>query len=483
MLKQQARLIATLVFLVDLTLVGVAFVGAHMLRSALSPFLHGSESGFYPLAKYLPLLPLVLLIWGMLLWSSGRYRSHRRVPLVNEAAAVVRVCLFGVAIFGLALWIFRLDEVLLGADRISRAWILIFVVLTCLLLLAEKLALRVVARRLREKGLNYRTVLLVGTGATAAALADSLREHRWWGYRLLGSLRLDDGDEARNPDPRVEPVLGDLSSLDELLERQLVDEIVFAASPAEVSRWENLVLALQDRGIVVRFALELFPHAKERIHLEELDGVPLVSLASAPGPFALAFKRSVDVALALVIMALAFPVVALVAVAIQVSGGGAVFFRQRRCGLNGRVFTLYKFRTMVENAEDQMAEVAHLNEMKGPVFKASRDPRVTRLGRTLRKFSLDELPQLWNVLRGEMSLVGPRPPIPEEVARYAGWQRRRLAMKPGLTCLWQVSGRNQLDFDRWMALDLQYIDNWSLWLDFKILAKTVPVVFSGRGAS
>jgi lipopolysaccharide/colanic/teichoic acid biosynthesis glycosyltransferase len=172
-----------------------------------------------------------------------------------------------------------------------------------------------------------------------------------------------------------------------------------------------------------------------------------------------------------------------VAGAIRLSSQGGVLFRQTRCGLYGRRFTLYKFRTMVEGAEDRLAELQHLNEMDGPVFKSRRDPRVTRLGRLLRKFSLDELPQLWNVLRGDMSLVGPRPPIPEEVARYERWQRRRLSMKPGLTCLWQVNGRNELDFRSWIDLDLQYIDSWSLGLDLRILLKTIPVVLSGRGAS
>ena len=212
--------------------------------------------------------------------------------------------------------------------------------------------------------------------------------------------------------------------------------------------------------------------------------MPLVTFSTSPtGALALAFKRLTDVALSTLLLALAAPVVVAVAAAIKLSSGGAVLFRQTRCGMNGRRFTLYKFRTMVEGAEELRLEVAHLNEMDGPVFKASNDPRVTGVGRFLRKFSLDELPQLWNVLKGDMSLVGPRPPIPEEVEHYQRWQRRRLAMRPGLTCLWQISGRNQLDFEQWMRLDLQYIDSWTPWLDFKILAKTVPVVLSGRGAS
>jgi len=160
-----------------------------------------------------------------------------------------------------------------------------------------------------------------------------------------------------------------------------------------------------------------------------------------------------------------------------------VFFRQWRCGLRGRRFLLYKLRTMVENAEALRPQLAHLNVMDGPVFKAPRDPRVTRVGRFLRRFSLDEVPQLWNVLKGDMSLVGPRPPLPEEVAHYEPWQRRRLAMKPGLTCLWQISGRTELSFAQWMALDLAYIDSWSLALDLKILVKTIPAVLRGRGAA
>ena len=169
--------------------------------------------------------------------------------------------------------------------------------------------------------------------------------------------------------------------------------------------------------------------------------------------------------------------------AIKLTSNGSVIFRQERIGLNGRTFTLYKFRTMLEDAHARRDEVNHLNEMTGPVFKAKSDPRVTAIGRVLRKFSLDELPQLWNVLKGDMSLVGPRPPIPEEVRSYHRWHRRRLSMKPGLTCLWQISGRNDIDFDRWMQLDLQYIDNWSPGLDVKILLRTIPAVLSGRGAS
>jgi exopolysaccharide biosynthesis polyprenyl glycosylphosphotransferase len=226
------------------------------------------------------------------------------------------------------------------------------------------------------------------------------------------------------------------------------------------------------------------PHGFSKVELEEFDGTPLLSFARTPTSYPLMLlKRSVDVAVALILLMIGLPIILLVALAIKISSSGAVLYRQTRCGLNGRQFTLYKFRTMFEGAHDRRKELLHLNEMDGPAFKLRRDPRVTLFGRFLRKFSLDELPQLWNVLRGDMSMVGPRPPIPEEVAQYARWQRRRLSMKPGLTCLWQISGRNNLDFNRWMELDLEYIDSWSPLLDLKILVKTIPVVLSGRGAS
>jgi exopolysaccharide biosynthesis polyprenyl glycosylphosphotransferase len=224
---------------------------------------------------------------------------------------------------------------------------------------------------------------------------------------------------------------------------------------------------------------------KARVVLEELEGIPLLTFTNTPGaPFPIFVKRLLDLSVSLTGLLVLSPVLLLTALLVAVSSRGPVLYRQVRCGLNGRRFTLYKFRTMVEGADAQLEEVAHLNEVNGPAFKARHDPRVTLVGRALRRLSIDELPQLVNVMRGQMSLVGPRPPLPEEVARYERWQLRRLSMKPGLTGLWQVSGRAGLDdFDRWIALDLAYIDQWSLWLDLKILLQTIPAVLSARGAA
>jgi exopolysaccharide biosynthesis polyprenyl glycosylphosphotransferase len=237
-------------------------------------------------------------------------------------------------------------------------------------------------------------------------------------------------------------------------------------------------------GVKTRLVLDFFPHVLARVELEELDGTPLLTFSTTPDDSAaMMAKRTADVLLSVVLGAVAVVPVTLAALLIRLTSKGPALFRQTRVGLNGRPFTLVKLRTMVENAEERLSEVAHLNEHEGPVFKSAHDPRLTTLGRLIRRFSLDEIPQLWNVLRGEMSLVGPRPPLPEEVARYERWQRRRLSMKPGVTGLWQVSGRNEISrFEEWTNLDLAYIDNWSLALDAKILLRTIPAVLSGRGA-
>ncbi len=486
MLKQQARLIALLVFAADLALVAFAFFAAHALRSrGLEVLGLGRDSpALYPLARYLPLLPVALALWGVLLWRSGRYRSHRRIPFWEEATEVVKVSVTATVLFALAIWVLRFDEQLLGSDRVSRGWLFLFSGLAALLLMAEKLVLRLTARRARSRGMNFRTILVVGTGRTAAALAEVLRERRWWGYRILGFVSVDDPEPGGSAAEQPRPLLGSEADLPHLLASHVVDEVVFAIAPRDLARFEDTVLALQDQGILVRLTLDILPHAQTRVGLEEIDGVPLVTLATAPtGPIPLAVKRTIDLLGSALLLLLTAPLQAGIALAIRSGSPGPALFRQQRCGRSGRVFTMYKFRTMVDGAEERLDEVAHLNEMKGPVFKSRQDPRITPLGRWLRRFSLDELPQLWNVLKGDMSLVGPRPPIPEEVQQYERWQRRRLAMKPGLTCLWQIRGRNEVDFDEWMRMDLEYIDSWSPWLDLKILFKTVPVVLSGRGAS
>ena len=485
MLKERARVLTASIFVLDLALVSAAFFLAWWLRSFLFPFVFPGlvPAPFYPVSIYLPLLPLVLLIWGTLLMTSDCYRSHRTVPLLEEAWDVLRVCASGLAILALTLYALRLNELMLGNDQFSRLWLLLVGGFSCLFLLAEKLALRTLSRYVRARGMNYRTVLIVGINPGSLSLVDSIRNHRFWGYKVIGFVANPDVEEETEVPDRF-PILGTIDDIPDIVENNVIDDVVFCVGHRDLEAMEDLFLCLHEQGVRTRFAVNLFPHTKAKARYEELDGVPLMTFSTTPERLLpMVLKRGIDVTLSTVMLVLALPVVGFIALLIKGTAGGRVLFRQTRCGLNGRRFTLYKFRTMIEGAEERQGDLLHLNEMDGPVFKLSKDPRVTRLGRFLRRFSLDELPQLWNVLRGDMSLVGPRPPIPDEVARYQRWQRRRLSMKPGLTCLWQISGRNQIDFESWMALDLEYIDTWSPWLDMKILLKTVPAVLSGRGAS
>lgn len=476
MLKQKARAVALGVLAGDLALTALSLPVAYVLRHGLLKSLFPAvfASGLSPFDNYLFLLVLILPLWGLMLSAAGFYRSHRTLPLWEEIWGAMKVAFGGTALLALAVYGLRLEFV-------SRLFLAVFGAVNFTFLATEKVALRLLSRWVRTRGFNFRTVLLVGTGQKAAQLADFLEAHPYWGFRVVGYLDDDNGGEIRHTNRW--PCLGKITDLESVLMREVLDELIFVIEKGKLPEYEQALLAAERHGVRAHISMDIFPHVLARPVLEELDGIPLLSFTTTPSnPLQLAVKRAVDLCVSLILFLCTLPVQLVAALAIKMSSRGPIFFRQVRCGLNGRHFTLLKFRTMSAGAEGRLAEISHLNEMSGPVFKASKDPRLTPVGRLLRRHSIDELPQLLNVIRGDMSLVGPRPPLPEEVSRYQPWQHRRLSMKPGITCLWQVSGRNDLDFDRWMALDLKYIDTWSPMLDLKILLKTVPAVLSGRGA-
>ena len=280
-------------------------------------------------------------------------------------------------------------------------------------------------------------------------------------------------------------VLGSLSDLPSLLQDRVVaDEIIFVGSHSSyVETFEEMVRLCEEVGIRTRVTADFFPTATSRVSLEFLGDLPLITSSTVPDhSIAIAAKRIMDFVMAVTLLLLFAPTMLIIAILVKFTSQGPVFYEQVRCGRYGRKFKMIKFRTMMDGAENRLWEIKHLNEMNGPVFKMQNDPRVTPLGWFLRKFSIDELPQFWNVIKGEMSMVGPRAPLAEEVRCYATKQRRRLSVKPGITCLWQISGRSDIDFNKWMEMDLQYIDRWSFWLDVQIMLKTIPAVFTGRGA-
>jgi exopolysaccharide biosynthesis polyprenyl glycosylphosphotransferase len=262
----------------------------------------------------------------------------------------------------------------------------------------------------------------------------------------------------------------------------VIDEVLFAVEGRGLAGLEDILVLCDEEGVRTRVVLDFFPHVNSEMYLDRLGSLPLLTFAAAPhDEIRLFLKRTTDVVLAGAALVLLAPLMAAIALAIRITSPGRAIFTQIRCGLNGRRFTFFKFRSMCDNAEALKPALAHLNR-KSTAFKIPNDPRLTGIGRYLRKFSIDEWPQLWNVVKGDMSLVGPRPAVPDEVDNYKGWQRRRLRMRPGLTCLWAIEGRDNLDFETWMKMDLQYIDNWSLALDWRILLLTIPHVLSGKGA-
>jgi len=335
----------------------------------------------------------------------------------------------------------------------------------------------------KEKRENYLRVLIIGSGQRAHLLARRLKGASEWGLQVVGFLDPSDPDKYNHREN--DNVLGHVSQISEVLRSNIVDEIIIAVPRRMLDDIQAIIDACQEEGVKLRYMADLYDFEAARVKLTMVGNIPLLSFEPvAQNETMLIVKRFVDLVMTIFAFPFLVPIFVLVSVAIRMDSPGPAIFTQERMGLHKRRFRLFKFRTMVVDAEVRMAEVEHLNEAEGPNFKIANDPRMTRLGAFLRKTSIDELPQLLNVLLGDMSLVGPRPMSLRDVNLFdKGIQRKRFSVRPGLTCLWQVSGRSNLSFDDWLRLDLKYIDNWSLGLDFKILFRTVPAVLKGSGAA
>jgi exopolysaccharide biosynthesis polyprenyl glycosylphosphotransferase len=370
-----------------------------------------------------------------------------------------------------------------SGENVSRGTLLLCPFTISFLIAAKTFVVRQVLIALRKRGLNTRRLLLVGSGETLREFIGLIKGHPFWGFQLEGIID-DSGRESRMV--ANVPVVGLLPDLIPYIEKHPADEVVFIPVNRSLDELAPYFRDCEEMGIRTRLSLAFFKVTIAKPELDSFEDVPVVTYSPTKElNSALLFKYAFDRVAAAILLLLLSPVMAAIIVLVKMTSASwrdPVFYGQARCGLHGKPFTLWKFRSMRVDAEQQRSELEALNEMAGPVFKIKNDPRITPIGRWLRKLSLDELPQFWNVLMGDMSLVGPRPPLPGEVERYDRWQRRRLSMKPGITCLWQVMGRNQLSFDTWMKLDLEYIDHWSLALDFRILCRTVYVVVTGYGA-
>ncbi len=466
MIRRHAATLRLLLMLTDGLLAVVVLVALSIVRFGEDWAVWWSQIIPDPVA----LLLLYAVGWVLALALNGLYRPRARWSIRSEASDLLRATLtMAVATFAILFW-FKLPDV-------SRLFLLVLFPTQFVVALVTRAILRLAFRHLRTKGMNGRFVLIVGAGPRGQAFAGTLNAHRELGLRIIGFL--DDEPELAAGTPW--PTLGRLADLERVLGERVVDEVAICLPFSQWQYIDGLAHLAEEAGKIVRVPIDVLDHSFARGKVEDLDGIPVYSLVSGPDrTLALLAKRLVDLVVASVGLALLSPLFVVLAWAIRHEDGGPVLFRQARVGLHGRPFRIVKFRSMQIDAESRRGELVTANEIAGHAFKVTNDPRVTRIGRRMRRWSLDELPQLWNVLRGDMSLVGPRPPLVSEVSGYDLWHRRRLSMKPGITGLWQVRGRHDPEFDRWVRDDLEYIDRWSLWLDFQILARTIPAALEGR---
>ena len=367
---------------------------------------------------------------------------------------------------------------------INRSFLVAFWVSTTLITLLSRLIIRLALKRIRKQGRNLRNLVIVGTNARAVQFAEKVESRTELGYRLLGFVDSTWG-KINEFKKSGRALIASLTEFPDFLRTQAVDEVIVCLPFKSCYQQASQIVDLcEKQGILVRFLSDLFDSKGARMNSETFEGTPVITIAGGKlDGWGVLFKRSFDFSVSLILIILLSPLFLITALLIKAGSTGPAFFRQERLGLNKRRILVYKFRTMVRDADKKQAELEALNEAEGPVFKIKNDPRITSLGKLLRKTSIDELPQLLNVLKGEMSLVGPRPlPIRDFEGFDEDWHRRRFSVRPGLTCLWQVNGRSNTSFDKWMKLDMAYIDNWSIWLDLKILALTIPAVLRGSGA-
>jgi exopolysaccharide biosynthesis polyprenyl glycosylphosphotransferase len=419
----------------------------------------------------------MLLVWYVVFNLQGIYRSHRLSRFSEELKEIGR------AVFLASLMLLMVAQI--GRwQTINPKTAATVGAIAFLLIMTMRMLLRLNLRRLRLHGHNLKTLLIVGGGPRARWFVNEVKKRNDLGYRIIGYV--DDDTNFNGHGVKGVPRVGNVDDLQQLVANNVIDE-VFVALPikSQYSQIEAAITQLEEQGIMVHMFTDHFPHRLARSHASEFEGAPLLSLHSAPPvTWRTEMKRMLDIAVGSALLILLAPLIALAALAIKLDSEGPVFFIQERVGFNKRRFRMIKFRTMCIDAEARMHELEHLNEKSGPIFKITNDPRTTRVGKWLRKTSVDELPQLINVVLGDMSIVGPRPLSVRDASRMeVAWQKRRFSVKPGLTCLWQVSGRSNLSFEQWMELDLEYIDHWSLGLDGLILLRTIPAILLARGAS
>ncbi len=460
--------------IVDALCVALSFGIAYWIRYDLQWIREVEPAYQVPFRVYIPSVSALMVILVLVYWLEGAYRAERGRTLSDELYILFRGTLVGIAamIFGVFLttpnYYSRLifgytGIIILGVIGTSRA-----------------IERQIIDRR-HKRGLGVDRVLIVGAGEVGRALMRTIVARPELGYKIVGFV--DDDPLKAQTDIGPYPALGTTENLPEILRNNEIHEVIIALPWASYTKIMSVMSQCEQANTRVRIVPDLFQMAFSRVAVDNLNGIPLLGTKEPVlRDWQVLFKRFLDVFIASLALVVFSPLFLLIAIAIRLDSPGPVIFKQKRVGRNGVEFTCFKFRSMFCDAESKVDLLREQNEATGPLFKMRNDPRMTRVGRFLRRTSMDELPQFWNVLKGEMSVIGPRPALPSEVKEYAPWHRRRLEVPPGITGLWQVSGRSDLTFDEMVLLDVYYIENWSPFLDLRILLKTIPTVILGSGA-
>jgi len=467
MIKEREQLINNFFGIFDVLISLLSFYVAILIRDLIS------EPPVVVTQEYLIVGLIIIPVWFLLFKTANIariYRTKRYSAIFLEYTKVVGI---GVGIIFLSIFTLKLYD-------ISRVAIFLFGPINLVLLFSSRIVLFRIMKHFRANGANTRNVLVIADDSAESFLY-KLFDNKEWGYNVKYIISNSNNIHRKFKDRTA--VRPEKLSIRNLLANEIIDEVIYCKDDINQSKLRSIVYDCEEVGVIFRMQSQLFHMSATKAHLSHFEDTPFLTFMNTPSDLlALKLKRIISFLASLGILIIWSPVILGISVLIRLSSKGPVFFKQERVGLRGRRFLMYKFRTMVQNAEDLKAQLMDANEADGPAFKIKDDPRVTKIGKFLRKTGLDELPQFYNILIGDMTLVGPRPPIPEEVKQYENWQLRRLSMPPGLTCTWQIKpDRNKISFEEWMKLDLQYIDNWSNKLDIILFLKTIKTVLKGSG--
>ena len=454
--------------MVDFLMLLVSYRFAYSIRffSGLFIFTHLPEYGIYFGKLY-----LIGILWLLVFAVSGMYTYRREISVIDEGYLILKSVAFS-SLLTMALTFIYRDA------SFSRLVLFLTFLLAVFFIFSARFALRKIQLYLRFRGYDIKRAAIIGATPTGKLIKNRIMRNLNYGYRFAGFIT-----GFRDCDRSEEDTLGILSDIENVLNTHKLDEIIMTNPSLSRRNIARLIMQCDAYEVKFRFVPDLFEIITNPVGFDDLVGIPVIRLKEVTlKGYKFLIKRVMDIILSFIFIIISSPIMLLTALFIRLDSPGPVFFKQNRVGKNNRNFNMYKFRSMVANAEDIKESLSSMNEATGPIFKIKNDPRTTKFGKLIRRFSLDELPQFFNIFVGDMSLVGPRPPVPLEVDKYNIWHKKRLDVIPGLTGLWQISGRSELSFDEMVKLDLYYIENWSIFLDIKILLKTIPVLFTSRGA-